>query len=118
MNTEKTETVFARSLQWVKSQQRAWVLAEFIKTPEELAQEGDSERYCSMAALPLRSRDRDTSRGCLIVTANQLDALSEEKMDNLVLDTAAVSISTLLELYGEDNDAIIQARYGETTDDK
>lgn len=92
-------------------------LAEFITTPENLAQEGDSEQYRSMAALPLRSLHRDTSRGCLIVTANQPDALSEGKMDNLVLDAAAVSISTLLELYGEDNDAIIQVRYGEKNDD-
>jgi hypothetical protein len=48
-----------------------------------------------MAAIPLRSRDRDRNKGCLIVTANQSSALSEETTDNLVLDTAAVSISTL-----------------------
>lgn len=91
-------------------------LVEFIKTPERLAQETDAERYRSMAAIPLRSRDRDTSKGCLIVTANQPSALSEETTDNLVLDAAAVSISTLLELYGADNHAIIQSRYSGIND--
>jgi len=93
-------------------------LAKFIKTPEELVQETDAERYRSMAAIPLRSRDRDISKGCLIVTADQSSALSEETTDNLVLDAAAVSISTLLELYGADNNVIIQSRYGGMNDDQ
>jgi len=84
-------------------------LTQHLHTPESLRCPDDSRRYRCMAALPLRADDLNGSIGCLVVTSDQVDSLSETG-DQDILASAAALVYILIRLHPDDIVTIIDLK--------